>query len=84
MSYRLLIDLEAVTLLQTLPKSTRTRLMEQFVRLRLSPEQCSNHHEKDQDGRRVEISVCAGYSVHYWIDAADRHIKILALKPAKK
>ena len=82
MLYRLLVDVEVITVLDELPKKSRTRLLDQFYRIRSSPSDLSDYHERDEAGRRVEISVFAGHAIHYWIDHADQHIKILALKPA--
>ncbi|MEQ1858743.1 MAG: hypothetical protein ABMA13_02275 [Chthoniobacteraceae bacterium] len=84
MDYRLLVDLEALAVLDGMPKRTRKSLLEHFVRLRSTPDRHSDFHEQDRIGRRVEISVFAGYAIHYWIDFADRHIKVLAIKPADR
>ena len=84
MGYRLLVDLEAIAVLDSIPKRVRTRLLDHFVRLRSTPDRYSDSHERDRIGRRVEISVFAGYSIHYWIDFADRHVKVLAIKLANR
>ena len=82
MSYRLLVDVEVIKALDALSKNSRTRLLDHFRKIRSSPDGTSDYHERDGVGRRVEISVFSGHAVHYWIDHADQHIKILALKPA--
>lgn len=82
MKYRLLVDLEAITVLDAIPKKKRALLLERFVSLRSSPDQYADDHERDISGRRIEIHIYAGYAIHYWIDFADRHVKILALKVA--
>ena len=84
MDYRLLVELEAIIVLDSIPKRTRTRLIDHFIRLRSTPDRYSDYYERDSIGRRVEISVFAGYSIHYWIDVADRHVKVLAVKPADR
>ncbi len=56
--------------------------MQHFKQLRLSPELLSEGIRHDISGRQTEMSVCAGLTVHYWIDHADRHIKILELQAA--
>ena len=84
MEYRLLVDLEAIVVLDSLPKRVRTRLLNHFTKLRATPDQYSESFEHDGIGRRVEISVFGGYSIHYWIDFADRHVKVLAIKPAAR
>jgi hypothetical protein len=84
MEYRLLVDLDAIAVLDALPGHMRTRLLDHLARLRGSPDRYSDDHERDRVGRRVEISVFAGYSIHSWIDFPDRHIKILAIQPADR
>jgi hypothetical protein len=80
--YRLLVDLEVIALLDSIPKKTRAQLLDRFVKLRSTPDSYGDYHEHDGIGRRVEINVFAGYSIHNWIDFADRQIKVLAVKPA--
>ena len=82
MQYRLLVDLEAIEILNGLQKKVRTRLFDHFYKLRASPDRHSDYYEHDATGRRIEISVFSGHAIHYWIDFADRHVKILAIKSA--
>ena len=84
MDYRLLVDLDAIAVLDAIPKRNRTRLLNHFVKLRSAPDQHSDYHENDCNGRRIEISVFAGYAIHYWIDFPDRHVKVLAIKTADR
>jgi hypothetical protein len=84
MEYRLLIDMEAVAFLDSISKKTRTRLLDHFVALRSAPDQLSDYHEHDKIGRRIEISIFVGYSIHYWVDLTDQHIKILTIAPADR
>jgi hypothetical protein len=82
MEYRLLIDLEAVEIIQRLPRRAREALFTHLEHIREFPSRYSDYHEYDATGRRVEISVHETLAVHFWIDPADRHIKVLALKPS--
>jgi hypothetical protein len=82
MPYRLFVDLEVVSTLSALPAKTRKRLLNHLPSLRSAPDRLSDYFEHDAIGRRVEISICSGYAIHYWIDFADRHIKVLAVVPA--
>ena len=82
MDYRLLIDIEVVQKIQRLPKRTRDDLLTDFVRIQDFPSRYADYNEQDAIGRRVEISIYGRLAVHYWIDHADRHVKILALNPA--
>lgn len=76
------MDLEAISVLDAIPKKKRALLLERFASLRSSPDQYADDDERDISGRRIEIHIHAGYAIHYWIDFADRHVKILALKVA--
>jgi hypothetical protein len=82
MEYRLLVDLEAIAVLDSLPAKFRTRLLNHFIALRSAPDSHSDFHEHDSSGRRIEISVFVGYAIHYWIDFPDRHVKVLVIKSA--
>ena len=84
MEYRLLIVFEAIEILDGLPRSTRKSLLAQIGRLRSSPKQLSDYGESDHIGRRVEVNVFAGYCIHYWIDAADRHVKVMKITLADR
>jgi hypothetical protein len=84
MDYRLLIDLEAIEVLDGLPKKMRNRLLDQFHKIRSFPTNYADYYESDAMGRRVEICILSGWAIHYWFDFADRHVKVLALKPADK
>lgn len=69
-------------MLDRLPKTVRLRMLEHFTKIRSFPGNYSDYHETDDVGRRIEISVYAGWAIHYWVDSADRHVKVLALRPA--
>jgi hypothetical protein len=56
--------------------------MDHFRKIRSSPDDASDDHERDGIGRRVEIPVFSGHAIHYWTNHADQHIKFPALKPA--
>ena len=51
MGYRLLVDLEALAVLDAIPKRVRARLVEHFIRLRATPDRYSDYHEHDRTGR---------------------------------
>lgn len=84
MEYRLLIDLEAIELLDSLPKKDRNRLIDQFEKIRSFPSNYSDYYESDTVGRRIEICILSRWAIHFWIDPADRHVKVLALRSADK
>jgi hypothetical protein len=84
MAYRVLVDLEAIEFLDALPDGTRQRLLAHFGKLGSTPDRYSDYQEYDRTGRQVEVNVFAGHSIHYWIDFADRHVKILSIRKADR
>ena len=84
MEHRLLIAFEAVEILDGLPRGVRRNLLAQIGKLRFTPEQLSDYSEADQVGWRVEVHVFAGHCIHYWIDSADQHVKVLEITSADK
>jgi hypothetical protein len=84
MEYRLLVDLETIEVLHGLPKSKRDLLLRHLTKIRSFPSNHSDYHERDGVGRRIEISIVSGWAIHYWIDSADRHVKVLALERADR
>ena len=79
MRFRLLVDLEVVEFMQTLPRSRRVNLFAHFREIREHPAHHSDYVEHDDTGRRVDVSVLDGLAIYYWIDHADQHVKILKL-----
>jgi mRNA-degrading endonuclease RelE of RelBE toxin-antitoxin system len=38
--------------------------------------------DHDEIGRRMQIAIVGDYALIYWVDDADRHVKILDIHPA--
>ena len=79
MAYRLLIDLEVVSRLQALTASRRRRLLGRFAIIERYPVACSDYVDTDASGRRIDVSLREGFAIYFWIDEADRQVKILQL-----
>lgn len=77
MTYRLLIDLQALELLVRLPRARRRRLIEQLQVIQRHPSVKSDYVDTDDRGRPVNVSIFEGLALYYWIDEADRHVKTL-------
>jgi hypothetical protein len=82
--YRLLIDFEVVEQFFSLSRSTRTRLHRCFLEVHADPSGLADYTESDSIGRPVFVHICCGFAVKYWLDHADKHIKILELIPADR
>ena len=79
MLFRLLIDLELVEFAKTLAPAQRRRLYAHFRRIQEYPGHYSELIEIDEEGRRLDVSYFEDLIIGYWIDATDRHIKILRI-----
>ena len=76
MGYRLLIDLEVVAALDSIPKNVRSRVLDHFVKLRSTPDRYSDYHERDRSPHR-------GWHLCWPFDSLlDRHFNVLNVKPA--
>lgn len=82
MEYRLLIDVEVLDYLQTLRPQVRARLLDRFRRIREYPSAWSDYKERDATDRLLDVCVREKHAIFYWEDFADRHVKILAIRPA--
>jgi len=82
--YRLLVDYEVIEHLNSLPVSKRRQLRDCLLQIWRSPTDLSDYQEKDATGRPVEIHVCNGYAVKYWLDHTDKHVKVLDIYPADR
>ena len=84
MGYGLSVDFEVVEFLNSTPRRLRTRLFGHLIKLRLAPDWYIDYQETSPAGRSLEVRLFAGYSFHYWIDAADKQVKVLDVRPADK
>ena len=77
MDYRLLISIEVVEFIERLPSRTRQRIRGAIRAIGSDPRGHSDAVDYDEAGRRLEIAITGDYALMYWIDEADRHVKIL-------
>lgn len=82
MRYRLFVNLEALQFLTSSTPSLRRKLVSYLSKIEEFPESSSDYFEYDSKGRRVDISIGANIAIHYWIDFADRHVKVLRISKA--
>ena len=80
--YRLLVDWEVVEKLNQIPLPTRRLLRQALARIAEAPDAASDFREPNPRGIALDIHLSAGYALKYWIDFADRHIKVLELERA--
>ena len=82
MDYRLLIDIGVLDFLRGLRGSRRRQLLLHFREIQDYPERHSDFIDRDNKGRRIDVSVFDGLAVYYWIDSADMDIKVVKVVPA--
>jgi hypothetical protein len=80
MQFRLLVDMDVLDILSKYPASRRRRLIAHFRKIQSFPGNYSEFVDPDDEGRLVDISTFEDVSIHYWIDDADRHVKILRVE----
>ena len=82
MGYRLFISFEVLAQMEKFKRSRKVTLLRQFERIRDFPGNFSEFNETDETDRRVEVSIFDGLAIYYWIDEADKDVKILKLMTA--
>jgi len=80
--YRLLLAHEVIVFLDSIKAAERKRLMKRFLEITSYPARYADYEERDVTGRRLYVNVHAGYAIAYWEDFADRHLKVLDVRPA--
>ncbi len=82
--YRLLLDLEVVEQVNALPKRVRAAIFQRLEAIRQSPDRWADYAKDTPRGRRLEVHVMGKLAIEYWIDFADRHVKVFALRAADR
>lgn len=77
MQYRLLISIEVIEFMERLPSRTRRMLRNAIAVIGEDPLGRSDAEDYDEIGRLLQIAIVGDYALTYWVDQADRHIKIL-------
>ena len=77
MDYRLLVSIDVVEFVERLPVKTRRALRGAIHAIGHDPLGRSDAEDHDAIGRLMHIAIVGEYALMYWIDHADRHIKIL-------
>lgn len=84
MDYRLLVSIEVVEFVERLPNRIRQRIRSAIRAIGSDPLGSSDAVEHDAIGRRLEIAIIGDYALMYWVDDADRHVKILDIHAADR
>jgi hypothetical protein len=65
-----------------MPHRTQRAVHAIFSRLEEAPDLASEFQILDEKGRTLDAFVCDGFAFYYWVDFADRHVKVLAVESA--
>jgi hypothetical protein len=82
--YRLLVAWEGIEQINGLPRAKRAILRNALRRIGEFPDAASDYRETGSRGIPVDVHVSGGFAIKYWIDFADRHVKVLDLEPADR
>ncbi len=80
--YRLLVDWDVIEQINQMPRRKRELFRNAFLRITESPDRHSDYQETNPQGRSIDVHLCQGFAIRYWIDFSDRHIKVLSLESA--
>ena len=84
MNYRLLLDVEVVDFMETLPRLEQLLLRRRFAQIQSSPGHFADYQESAPDGRSLAVHIHGGFAISYWDDFADRHVKIFSIRRADR
>jgi len=84
MQYRLLISIEVIEFMERLPSRTRKVLRNGIAVIGRDPMGRSDAEDHDEIGRLLQIAIVGDYAFTYWVDFADRHVKILDVHAADR
>lgn len=68
MDFELTMTRRVVVPMMSLPRSVRRRIDVRFDELERFPHNLSQSTTTDTSGKLLEVNVCAGHEIYYWID----------------
>jgi hypothetical protein len=80
MNFKLLIATEVLEFVERLPRRAGQHVRSAIKDIGRDPYGRSDAVGSDEIGRRLEIAVVGDYALMFWIDEADRHVKILDIR----
>jgi mRNA-degrading endonuclease RelE of RelBE toxin-antitoxin system len=82
--FRLFIDYEVLEFIARLSRKEQHLIRREILRVRDFPYNHADYPEKDEFGRQYQVHIFGKYAVKYWIDEADRHLKIMEIRPSDR
>lgn len=84
MDYKLLVSLDVLEFVERLPRRTRLGLRSAISEIGQDPLGISDATDFDAVERIVQIVIVGEYALTYWVDDADKHVKILDIHSADR
>ena len=79
-----MVSIDVVEFIERLPSKTRKALRGAIHTIGKDPHGRSDSEDYDQLGRLTHIAIVGEYALMYWVDDADRHVKILDIHAADR
>jgi mRNA-degrading endonuclease RelE of RelBE toxin-antitoxin system len=76
--------MDVVEFVERLPARFRNEIRSSFSSIGKDPLECSHATDYDVSGRLLHVTVIGDFALMYWIDDADRHVKILDIHAADR
>jgi mRNA-degrading endonuclease RelE of RelBE toxin-antitoxin system len=78
---QIVLVLEAVQVIRSLPRRQQEIINDRLMYLGQYPHAGTDAIEIDDSGREICVNLHANYRIKYWIDPAEREIKVLRIQP---
>lgn len=82
--FRLLIDYEVFEFVARLSRKEQQLIRREMLRMQDFPYNHADYQEKDEFGRQYHVHLFGKYALKYWIDEADKHLKIMEIRPSDR
>ncbi len=82
MAFRLLIDIEVLEFVERLPPRLRQEIRTAIREIQANPGAQTEAEDSDSSGRPLSIKIVGDYAITFWIDHADKHVKIMDIHSA--
>jgi hypothetical protein len=81
--FALLVEYEVIEFVEGLPPAVQYAFHQRMRFLREYPYACSRDRITGQDGRVLDVCLLGDWLIKYWIDGADRQVKVLYIERAQ-
>ena len=84
-SPKLVLDVESVETILSLPSATRRRILAALQHLRQErPQDTEDYSESDATGRHISVKAIRPVMIHYWLDGAVDEFRVIRVTLVKQ